>query len=100
MKNLPVWGFELAQLGERHMFSLTNYRLLGDRDAEAKYDAFQLLGHDPAMAAMIVAAGAFLSANQLGIFILQISQIVLRKPISISFALHQGSQLAFTRART
>jgi hypothetical protein len=61
---------------------------------------FGLLEHDPAMAAMIVAAIAFLSVNQLGIFILQISQIVFRKPISLSFVLDQGSQSAFTRART
>jgi hypothetical protein len=49
--------------------------------------------------AMIMVAGAFLSVNQLGIFILQMAQIVFRRPISISFALHQGSQSAFTRAR-
>ena len=34
------------------------------------------------------------------IFILQMAQIVFRTPISISFALHQGSQSAFTRAQT
>lgn len=82
------------------MFSLTIYRLLGGRDAEVKCDAFQLLEHDLAIATMTIVAGAFLSVNQLGIYTLQISQIVYRMPISIAFALHQGSQSAFIRART
>ena len=34
-----------------------------------------------------------------GIFVLQMAQIVFRMPISISFALHQSSLSALTRAR-
>lgn len=44
--------------------------------------------------------GAFKSVNQLGIFILPMSQIVFRKPISRSYALHHSSRSAFPIART
>jgi hypothetical protein len=48
------------------------------------------------MFAMIVVAGASLSVDQLGIFILQMAKIVFRTPIPISIALQKGSHSAFT----